>query len=45
LKDLRAVRAFRDEFKQNKAMVVCNENYERIVDNIRIIDIKFGPAT
>jgi len=36
-RDLRPIRAFIDEYSPQKAIVVCNERTERIVDQIRIM--------
>jgi predicted AAA+ superfamily ATPase len=37
LKDLRAIRTFRDEFQPGEAIVVGNEPAARVVDHIRIL--------
>jgi uncharacterized protein len=40
VRDLYALRSFSEEFKPKHAVVVCNENEERLVGNIRIVPWK-----
>ena len=36
-RDIRAIKAFYDEYKPKKAFIVCNEKEERIIEKIRIL--------